>query len=243
MVDLVEVVGGGDVEIGGFGVELLADAVARGDGAIGGDAEVFIVLEENLLVVAGDGVAGDDGANTGAGGPLNEVSDEGRGKFAQAERVFLDLLREQIEGRGGFAVGGSEEEAAEGNAGLQVDPEKGAALEVRALLAGDEEIAVVAELDRDARAIEGDREGVGEAHVAAVVEDAAWNEELHELLELLVAEKIVGGGSGELVKVREIGGRQGRLEEAGIIDRAGRQGRICLPGGRCGRGLLEGGSG
>lgn len=35
MVYLVEVVGSGDVEVGGFGVELLADTVKRSDGAIG----------------------------------------------------------------------------------------------------------------------------------------------------------------------------------------------------------------
>jgi hypothetical protein len=179
VVNLVEVVGSGDVEIGGLGVELLADTVTRGDGAVSGDAKVFVVLEEDLLIVTGDEIAGDDGSDAGAGRPLDEVVDEGRGKLAEAEGVFLDLLREEIEGRGWFAVGRSEVEAAQGDAGLEVYPEKAATLEVRSLLAGDEEIAIVAELDRDAGAVESHREGVGQTHVPAVVEDAARDKELH----------------------------------------------------------------
>jgi hypothetical protein len=52
---------------------------------------------EQLLVVAGDEVAGDDGADAGACRPLDEVVDEGRGELAEAECVFLDLLREEVE--------------------------------------------------------------------------------------------------------------------------------------------------
>lgn len=102
------------------------------------------MLEEDLLIVAGDEVAGDDRSYVGTGRPLNEVVDEGRGELAEAKGVFLDLLREEIEGRGWFAVGGNEVEAAETDAGLEIDPEKAAALEIRSLLSGDEKVAVVA---------------------------------------------------------------------------------------------------
>ena len=84
VVDLVEVVGSGDVEVGGLSVELLADTAPRGDGAVRGHAKVFVVLEEDFLVVAGDEVSGHDGSDAGTGRPLDEVVDEGRGELAKA---------------------------------------------------------------------------------------------------------------------------------------------------------------
>ncbi len=197
------------------------------------------MLEEDFLVVAGDEVAGDDRADAGAGRPLDEVVDEGRGKLAEAESVFLNLLREEVEGRGWFAVGGCEVEAAEANTGLEVDPEETAALKVRSLLAGHEEVAVLADLDRDAGAVEHHREGVGEAHIAAVVEDAAGDEEFHQLLELLVAKKIFRGRPGELLKVREIARWKRCLEKTRLVVRAGRRRWFCWLRRRCGRGLLK----
>ncbi len=104
VVNLFEVVGGGDVEIGGLGVQLLADTVVWGDGAIGGDAEVFVVFEEDLLVISSDEVAGYDRADASACRPLDEVVDECWRELAEAQGVFLDLLREEIERRGRFTV-------------------------------------------------------------------------------------------------------------------------------------------
>ena len=163
VVDLLEVVGGVHVDFGGVGVHLLALVGGGGAAVRAWSAVVLRVFEENAQVGAGEKVAGGEGPDAGLGGPLDEAVHEGGRELADGEgAVFdFDLAGEDGEGGRGLAVGGAEEETAEDEAVLHVDPDKGAAAEVRAALAGDEDVAVIANLDGDAGTGQDFVEGVG----------------------------------------------------------------------------------
>jgi hypothetical protein len=131
----------------------------------------------------------------------------------------FDLTREGGESRRGFTVGGVKEEAAEDDAVLHIDPDKAAAAEVGTALPGYEDVAVIANLDGNVGAGEHFVEGVGEGHVASVMEHAVGDGGVEELVELVVA---VEGSGGSTVKLGEEGkgwGRDGIFEEGFVVGR------------------------
>ena len=184
------------------------------------------MLEENAEIGAGEEVAGGEGPDAVLGGPLNEVVHESGRELTYGDgAVFdFDLAGEDGEGGGGFAVGGAEEEATEDDAILHIDPEKAAAAEVRAALAGDEDVAVIADLHGDAGAGKDFVEGVSEGHVASVMEHAVGDVGVDDVVELAVAVEVAGGRAGELGEEGE-GWSGNGIEEQRFVERRRRRER------------------
>ena len=223
VVDLLEIVSGVHINFRGVGVHLCA-LVGRGRYSVGigaGSAVVLGVLEEDALVGAGEEVAGGDGRDAGLRGPLDEVVQKSGGELSDGDgAVFdFDLAGEGRKGGRRLAVGGAEEEAAEDDAVLHIDPDEAAAAEVGAALAGEENVAAIADLDGDLGVREHVVEGVGEGHVASVMEHAVGDGGAEEVFELAVAVEVAGGGTGELVEEGERGGGDGIFEEGFIVGR------------------------
>ncbi len=176
------------------------------------------MLEEDAHVGAGEKVAGGKGRDAGLGGPLDEAVHEGGRELADGDgSVFdFDLAGEDGEGGRGLAVGGAEEETAEDDAVLHVDPDKAAAAQVGATPAGDEDVAVVANLDGDAGAGEDLVEGIGKGHVASVMEHAVRDVGAEDVAELAVAVKITGGRAAELGEEGE-GRSRDRVQEQSFV--------------------------
>ena len=140
-----------------------------------------------------------------------------------ARSLISDLAGEDGEGGGGFAVGGAEEEATEDDAILHIDPEKAAAAEVRAALAGDEDVAVIADLHGDAGAGKDFVEGVSEGHVASVMEHAVGDVGVDDVVELAVVVEVAGRRAVELGEEGEGGSGDG-IEEQRFCRRAAEAG-------------------
>ncbi len=225
VVDLLEVVGGVHVEVGGVGGHLPAGFGRGGDVGVEDAAEVFVVFEEDALVEGADEVTGGDGRETGLLDPLFEIGGEGGWEFAHGEGIGLELFGEDGDGGGGLAVAGMEIEGAEDDAVLEIDPDEGAAFGMRGEaggLAGGGEVAAFAEGDGLAGIAERVVHGVGDGHVGAVVEGPAGESRFDELLELLVVEEVFGWGSVELLEEGELVGRDGVLEDGFVVRGEGR---------------------
>jgi hypothetical protein len=195
--------------------------------------------------------------DAGLGGPLDEVVLKCGGQLADGDgTVFgFDLTREGGEGGRGLAVGGAEEEASEDDAVLHIDPDKAASTKVGAALAGEEDIAVIANLDRDLGVGEDVIQRVGEGHVASVMEHAVGNVGSDDVFELVVAVEIARGRAVELGEEGKRGGGDAVLEEIEVEGRWWREGngwfggrlRLLRVGGRgwsfLGRRRVGGGNG
>jgi hypothetical protein len=92
MAGLAQIPRGIQVDIRGLGIHLPANVLRRRGRPTYRCAVVFIVLQQNFFIGAGDKVARDNWRNSGFRGLLAQILRKGRRKLAHAEGFFRHLF-------------------------------------------------------------------------------------------------------------------------------------------------------